>query len=265
MEGSRKYVHVFRMRLLEYLAFPIDFLANWAGFPFTMTTYYFLYGTVYQYNPTFAGMDFHTLLVYFFLALCFRRIGSHSSTANDVSDNIQKGSFLPYITRPIHYIGYFFAIQSAKVVLQGLLALPFIIAVPILFIPGYAFNLVPIIQAYMLALLGFGAIFQVFFMVGLLSFWFEAIWGIRHGIGILIWLFSGALIPITIMPDPLKAIAFILPFQHAAGIPAQLILGQKGNGEFVTSALILIVWIILLFLAQRTIWEKGLLKHDGKG
>lgn len=265
MEGSTKYIRVYRMRLKEYLAFPVDFLANWASFPFTMATYYFLYSTVYQYNPSFAGMTLNTLLVYFFLALCFRRIGNHSTTANEVSENIQKGNFLTYITRPIHYIGYFFAIRSAKVTLQALMALPFILLFPALLLPEYTIQLIPIVQAYILALIGFMVSFQLYFIVGMLSFWFEEIWGIRHGIGILIWLFSGALIPITILPTPLQGVAFILPFQHQAGVPAQLILAQKDTGDFLTSLMVLILWIIALFLLQSWVWKKGLRKHDGKG
>jgi ABC-2 type transport system permease protein len=265
MGASAKYIHVYRMRLQEYLAFPVDFLANWASFPFTMVTYYFLYGIVYQYNPSFAGMTFHTLLVYFFLALCFRRIGNHSMIANDVSENIQKGNFLTYITRPIHYIGYFFALRASKVTIQALMALPFILVFPFLLIPEYALNGVAIIQAYILALLGFGVSFQLYFIVGMLSFWFEAIWGVRHGISILIWLFSGALIPVSILPSFLHGIAFLLPFQHQAGVPAQLILGQKGTGDFLTSTIILIGWLLALFFLQAWVWKKGLRKHDGKG
>jgi ABC-2 type transport system permease protein len=230
-----------------------------------MVTYYFLYGAVYQYNPKFVNMTFPTLLVYFFLALCFRRIGNHSTTSTEVSEHIQKGNFLSLITRPIHYIGYFFSIRSSKVILQALMALPFIILVPILFIPQYALNPIIIFEAYFLALLGFVVTFELYYLVGLLTFWFEEIWGVRRTIGLAVWLFSGALVPVAILPSFLQGAAFLLPFQHQAGIPAQLILGQKNTGDFLSSTLILMVWAIALFITQKYVWKKGLLKHDGKG
>ncbi|MFH0969984.1 MAG: ABC-2 family transporter protein [Candidatus Diapherotrites archaeon] len=265
MGGSRKYWYLFRLKLMEYLTFPLDFLANWASFPFTMIVYYFLYNTVYEFNPSFANMTLPTLMVYFFFTLCFRRMGNHSGIANDVNEDIQKGRFLSYITRPMHYIGYSFAIKSSTVVVQALMALPFIIIVPYLVIPQYTLDVTTLLQAYFLALLGFGVTFQIYYMVGLLTFWFEAIWGIRHTIGLMVWLFSGAIVPISILPTFLQGTALLLPFQHQAGIPAQLLLGQKTTGDFILSTIILTGWIIGLFIIQRYVWKKGLQKHDGKG
>ena len=236
--GSRKYMHVFYLRFRENLEFPLDLLATWAGLPFTMITYYFLYGIIFQYNPSFANTTFPVLLVYFFLTLCFRRMGNHSGIANDINDSIQKGNFIAFLARPIHYVGYFFASRSTKAIIQGLMALPFVILVPIFVIPGFAFNGVAYVQAFILAYLGFLVAFQIFYIVGLLTFWFEEIWGFRHMVGTINWLFSGAIIPISILAAPLQLIAFILPFQHQAAIPAQLILGQKTTADFFISAII---------------------------
>ncbi len=263
--ASRKYYHTFLLRAQEYLAFPLDFIMNWFSLPFTMITYYFLYSIVYQYNPTFAGTDLISLIVYFFIAICFRRITMQSALTDIVHEDIQQGRFLTIISRPIHYIGYFFSMRTAKMVIMGMMALPLVVLVPILFIPGYTFSFLALIEAYILAIAGFVATFQIYYIVGLLSFWFEQVWGFRHTIGIFIWLFSGIIIPIHILPGILQGFAFVLPFQHQAAVPALLILGQKTTMDFFTSLLILIGWVIVLFLLQGWVWKKGLLKHDGKG
>lgn len=265
MGGSRKYWYFFKTRVHELLAFPIDFLANWASFPFTMITYYFLYDAVYTYNPNFAGMTFPTLITYFFLTLCFRRIGNHSSTSGTVSEHIQKGSFITYLARPIHYIAYTFSHRFAKVFIQAVMALPFIIIVPIIVLSEYTLNPIAIILAFILALAGFVVTFQMYYIVGLFTFWLEAVWGIRHAVGLLVWLFSGAIVPVAILPFGLKTAAQILPFQHQAGIPAQLILGQAPLSQFIPSLITLLLWAVALFIIQQHVWKKGLLKHDGKG
>lgn len=265
MGGSKKYWGFFTMQLRDYIAYPSELLANWASFPFTMVVYYFLYSMVYQYNPSFANMSFPTLITYFFLTLCFRRIGNHSGTAGAVSEKIQKGNFITNITKPIHFILYMFSFRSAKVFMQALMALPFIIIVPTLTLTNYTINPITIALALVLVLTGFVVTFQLYYIIGLLTFWLEEVWGLRHWVGLLTWLFSGAIIPVSILPFGLQSAAQILPFQHQAGIPAQLILGQTPLSQFIPSFITLLIWAVALFTIQQHVWKKGLLKHDGKG
>jgi ABC-2 type transport system permease protein len=224
-----------------------------------------VYGTVFQYNPTFANTTFPQLLTYLFLTLCFRRITINARLSDVLAQEIKKGDFLPYLTKPIDYFKYQLAAYSANFCVLALMSLPFILGAPFLLLENFSLSLFIIPLAFFLCALGFIVLLEIHFIIGLFAFWVEEVWGLKNAVSMIGWLFSGAIIPITLLPVPIQWFAYALPFQHAAAIPAQLILGQKNFFQFGESALILAGWIIALYFIQKWVWKKGLLKHDGKG
>lgn len=264
-EGNAKYWHAFKLRFLEIVEFPIEFIFKWSHLPISLAVYYFVYGTVFQYNPTFANTTFPHLLTYLFLTLCFRRITINARLSDVLANEIKRGDFLPYLTKPIDYFKYQLAAYGANFTVLTLMSLPFILGAPFFLMENFSLTLETVPLAFLLCAMGFIVLLEIHFIIGIFAFWIEEVWGIKNAVSMVGWFFSGAIVPISLLPLPAQWFAQILPFQHAAAIPAQLILGQKTISQFGESALILGGWIVLLYFLQKHLWKKGLLKHDGKG
>ncbi|MBI4043234.1 MAG: ABC-2 family transporter protein [Candidatus Diapherotrites archaeon] len=264
LAASRKYAYAFRLRVMELMAYKGDFIARWVIMPFTLAVYYFLYGTIYAFNPSFAGTTFYGMLAYLFLTLCFRRMGTYSNESDQVERELKKGDFLGYLVRPIHYMVFRLSMRTASLVVVGLTILPFMILVVLAVTPN-SFSLPRLALALVLSFLGFVASFEIFYSIGLLAFWLEETWGVKRGINTLAWLLSGSVFPLHILSPELQLLAHALPFKHQAAVPAQLLLGQAGLAQFTDSIIMLGIWIAGLYLVQNWLWEKGLRKHDGKG
>jgi ABC-2 type transport system permease protein len=264
MEVNSAYLEIIRLRVHQLIAYPLELIVNWAGYPFTLLIYYTVYTHVYTINPQFAGVSFPLLLVYFSIALAFRKVAESLWEGYDVEEEIKRGDILMYLTRPINYFGVRLARQLGKFIAMGIVFIPFLYIFAF-WMGGTWLPIERFIPGLFLATLGGVVVFQIYHIMGLLSFWFEETWGFRRAIMVTSWLFSGTMIPLQLLPDFIQQISSILPFQYQAAIPAQFILKQAGLAQLAEATLILLTWMIVLGLLQRTLWKKGLLKHDGKG
>lgn len=264
MVGSRAYLEIIRLRFHEMIAHPLDLIGQWISLPLSMIILYVVYGTLYQTQPAFAGTTLNDLLLYLMLALVYKKIGDEYDESGQVEDEIKRGDIFQYLTRPIRYFGVRLSRRVGKVIAHSVIAVPTILLM-VQWIHGTWTPLDRLLLSYFLALWGGIVIFQLFYIIGILSFWFEEIWGFARGLTTLAWLFSGSVIPLTLLPNELQTLSFLLPFQHQAAVSAQFTLGQVGIDVYVQSLLILLGWILVLELLQSWLWKKGLLKRDGKG
>jgi ABC-2 type transport system permease protein len=258
------YFQLIRLQVHELIAYPLNLIGSWINFPFAIFIFYIVYGQIYQINPTFGGISFGSLMAYLSIAVAFRKMAEALGESYDVQLEIKAGDIFAYLTRPINYFGVRLSRQTGKFVARAITIIPILYLLVYGFtgtwlsIPHYAMGIT-------LALLGSLVIFQIYYIIGLLSFWFEEVWGFRRAIFSISYLLSGSMIPIALFPDALKTLSFLLPFQHQAAIPAQFVLQQVGIETYGQSLLILFVWFIILGIVQEKMWQKGLLKHDGKG
>ncbi len=258
------YLEFTRLRFLEMIAFPLDMVGRWLSFPLTLVIFYVVYGQIYQVNPDFSGQPLESLLAYLSIALAFRMMSVFMRISADVEEEIKQGDLFRYLARPINY---FWTLAFRRL---GSLLADLVVIAPLLYIfvtiqVGSAPHVEIFILSILLALFGGFALFQIYFITGLLAFWFEEVWGFRRGILTISAFLSGSLIPLSLMPGFLQTLSFYLPFQHQAAIPALFILGKVGIETYAQSTLILGIWIILLHFTQKYMWKKGLLKYDGKG
>ncbi len=261
---NRTYLEIVRLQLHERLVYPLDLLGSWVSLPLTLIIYFVIYGHIFELKPDFAGTTFPALLAYLSTALVFRKLSDALGESNDVQEEIKNGDFFVYLTRPLNYFWVRVSRQFAKFLSKAVVGIPLLYAF-IYYLTGNWTPLERFIPGIVLATIGAFAIFQLYYCIGLLAFWFEEVWGFRRMIFSISWLFSGSMIPISLLPKEIQFISFLIPFQHQAAVPAQFIVGQIGWNTYGQSLLVLLIWIAILGVIQSMLWKKGLLKHDGKG
>lgn len=113
--------------------------------------------------------------------------------------------------------------------------------------------------------LGFLIKFLITFMVALLCFW------TTNGLG-LIWaqtavinLFSGALIPLQILPGWLQSVALAAPFQGIVYTPVMIYMGAIEGAALWMALGLQLFWVIALWWLVRLMWMPALRTLDLQG
>ena len=84
------------------------------------------------------------------------------------------------------------------------------------------------------------------------------VWGIRNLKYAILDFLSGVIIPIAFLPGWLQRILDFLPFSSINYFPVIIYLGKVSNVEVLRTLMIQIVWIFVLFLLSKLLWNKAI-------
>lgn len=211
------------------------------------------------------GASANTLVTYFVLITLFIAF-IWSGTANRVgSQDIRKGKLGMWLLKPVPYFLTIILDEVAWRVLRVM------ITIPVFIILGYIFRdyLQIDVRWFLFSLLFFPLGYLVFFLVqfitGALAFWWDYIDEFIELVEVLMILFSGAGIPLFLLPPIMEKISFLLPFRYVLFTPTYIAMGKLDSGEIVKFIFILFGWIFILIMALRIIWRRGLMRYSAEG
>lgn len=109
--------------------------------------------------------------------------------------------------------------------------------------------------------------FGINFSVQMLAFYMAGnVWGLTAGKRAVMDFFSGALVPLALLPGPLHALALALPFKGIIDTPLSIYIGEVSRNEMPGVLGQQIAWILVLLLAGRVFWaftSKRVTIHGG--
>jgi ABC-type uncharacterized transport system permease subunit len=124
---------------------------------------------------------------------------------------------------------------------------------------------VAFVQAATLVLLGSYCYFLACFIVNTLAFWLDVVWTLFAMSSFVYGFIAGVLVPVSIMPAPMRA-AFHWLFPYwAVSAPVEIFLGRIGDAEFARGVCVLAATIVVLELVRQTLWRRGLARYTGAG
>ena len=82
---------------------------------------------------------------------------------------------------------------------------------------------------------------------------------------LMLWLLSGELFPLDLLPSPWKEFLFALPFSCATYIPAAYVTGRIGPELFLRGFVSITVGLIVFGLLAKMLWARGMLRYTGTG
>jgi ABC-2 type transport system permease protein len=100
-------------------------------------------------------------------------------------------------------------------------------------------------------------------IVGITAFWVTDVWPVDHVKRILLSLFGGLLVPLTLMPPIVLNIANLLPFKYMFYIPVSILLSKSQNPLLDVGLQAL--YIFILFWIYKLIWNLGIRKYEAIG
>ena len=94
-------------------------------------------------------------------------------------------------------------------------------------------------------------------LIGLVSFWTLEMTGFQMMYNLIGNFATGALVPLWFMPDALRAVVQLLPFQAIAYIPVSIYVGEPATGAVGTALALQLFWAAALVLVIRLVWHRA--------
>mgnify|MGYP001225722098 CR=1 FL=1 len=208
---------------------------------------------VYASTTTVGGLTLDQTLNYILLARIFYIGAGVSNVIYDIGVGMREGQIAVVLLRPLDYqipqlatalqVRSIFAAVALFIWLVYGLTLP---SDPVVW-PAFLFTLI----------LGHAVLFCFDWIIGCAAFYSTEIWGmsvVRYSVALF---FSGALIPLTMMPDWLRNIALILPFSQVVYLPVSLLSGITPVSDMPRIWLIQSVMLVALLFLSRFVFGRA--------
>lgn len=246
-------------------AFYIMFFVNFA----VVLVYLPLFRSIYAYNNAQEIMGY-TLnqMVWYFAAVKFVNTCINSYADARISGKILSGDLSIDLLKPISLfkveLSHGIGLKVPAILIQMLL--PFAVYSIILF-PSFT-TISSVVKFLALNIGGFMIYFTVNYLIGLTAFYIKDNNSIIRLKALLADFAGGAFIPLEFFPDWSNRILDILPFKYVYYWPIQFFLNtQISNGSyiFVRTALIQMLWIIVLLSLSQLLYRKVIRNYCAVG
>lgn len=263
----RKYWALLRVALEDALEYRVE-AGIWYLYdllpPIVMLA---LWQAVYQQGQALPGYSLSEIVTYYVGVLLLRSmVTSHAEW--QMSYDIRMGYLSRYLTRPVSVWGVWLTNELAPKVVRALWLTPTLVLAVLLLGPQLALPALTLGQLAGLALslvLAFALGFMLKLSLGMASFWLIEIEGANWLYEAVVFLLSGGMVPLEVLPDQVAAVARLLPFQYLYYFPASVLLGRVDGWSLVAGLLGQAAWLAVTILLARRLWPAALRQYEAVG
>lgn len=223
-----------------------------------------LWSSVASDGP-FGAFGQREFVAYYLATLVVRNL-TGSWIVWQVDEEIRSGDLSMRLLLPIHPFVSYAATHLAAIPLRSLLALP--IALILLFSSAGSLLIgdLPRLALLAFALLGSWALtFFALLLIASLGLFVErslALFDVYLGI---FGLFSGYLIPLSLLPSWVRELASALPFEYMLAFPVELLIGMQSAEEATRNLALQWSFATLAFVVSRWVWKRGIRRYEAYG
>jgi ABC-2 type transport system permease protein len=266
----RKYVNIFRVSLIERMAYRGDFLLGTILRFFPVITTILLWQAVFKGTAQhrIAGYSEQRMIAYLLLIHISRMFSSMPGLSGSIARDIREGTLKKYLLQPLDMIGYLLSYRAAhKVAYITTSAGPY--AGLFLLCSGYFVGLWPdalTLLAYAVSLvLAFLIGFFMEASMGMSGFWFLEVTSLLWVVNTVNYFVSGQMFPLDLLGPPWDTLLKWLPFQYLAYFPAVVFLREVQGHALVEGLLLELAWAVLLIVLSRWLFARGLRRYSAYG
>lgn len=219
-----------------------------------LVIFYFFWQAVYAGHQALGGLSLGQTLNYVLLAQIVLPV-VQPRLVFQFGDYLREGQFGPELLRPLDLQARLY-VETVCTLLAALFQ-----RIPLALFAWLALGLrvrgdPRIVAAFIVSLLlGQAIIFCVDWTLACLAFYTTETWGllvVQQGVATF---FSGALIPLALMPAWLQQLMLSLPFAQALYVPVSLLSGITPAGDAPRMWLVQLVWLIGMLAASRALFR----------
>ncbi|MFZ3228637.1 MAG: ABC-2 family transporter protein [Pseudobdellovibrio sp.] len=178
-------------------------------------------------------------------------------------EEVGSGSINTILTRPLSFFEYYLSQMMGYKLITTLFSL----AIPIF--ASYYFNLpvqyLKIPLALCLVIFYLFLVHTMSFIVSTLGFFLTRIRSFTLVKNLILWLLSGELVPIDLMPDALKKLFLLLPFSSGVYIPLAYITGRVEFDTVMLGFKNTAIGLVVCGTVAYFFWKRGLREYTGTG
>lgn len=251
MIALRQCWAILAVQLRMALGFRADLVLQLIRSFLSIVVYYYLWRAVFVAHPQAGGLDFTFMVTYIMLVQVVRNLTRPPDLARELAQQIQEGGIAVHLVRPYNLYLYFLAETLGAVAWRVVwVVLPiFLVALALRFPLASPVQIGLFLVSLPLALV---TDLSIEVALGLAAAWLRQNEGLIQFRNFLQSFFSGALVPLALLPPPLGVLAHRLPFRSTVDVPLGLYLGYLGpESLMIQASWALGLWLFSLCLLVR--------------
>lgn len=203
------------------------------------------------------GLTFAQTIWILALAQSFHTSNRTRRTMTAIDRNIKDGTIAYTINKPYSYV--LFNFFTCLGVVGGYLFMTILLSglVAMIVVGGVKFSIVGILAGMLLLVFGFVINTLFALIIGLLGFWAEDVSAFRWIYDKFLWVLGGLFLPLSAFPIKAQKLIEILPFNQMFYGPARIMVSYDVH-LFVRYLLIQLIWVLILSLLVKYIYNKGI-------
>lgn len=219
-----------------------------------MVVFVYFWRAVYADTATVVGLSLTATLSYILLARIFQPL-SEFGLILEFGWNLSEGGIALLLVQPLDLQLRYYGEALAKLGMALLRQTPAVLLATLVF--GLRWPSDPAAWALFVvaALLGHAVIFCLDWMASCLTLYTTGTWGLWALVSGTALFFTGALLPLNMMPDWLRVIAVNTPFAQAIYVPIALLTGLVPLSEAPRLLLGQLLWLAILIPLSRALFN----------
>lgn len=207
-----------------------------------------------------------TQVITYYLLLILVNLATSTWASYFISRDIRTGNLTPYLLKPKTFVNF----QIGNNIGEKIVKLGYIIPLFYLLII-FTHTKIPHLDLWhtsaLLISVGLAATISFFIdiCIGLATFWLETTEAIDDLYGMVSTFLSGKMVPLAVLPEFVNSLNNYLPFRYTLSFPLEIWLNQIDNQDIVRGILIQTLWLAIVCVIYRIMWQKGIRKYSAIG
>ncbi len=211
-----------------------------------------------------AGYDASDFAAYF-VALTLVTQLTMSGVSWEFEQEVRQGKLSPKLLRPLHPIHYTVASNVVWKLISIAVLLPILLALAWSSGARFGADIWHVVLFLPSVVLAAALRFLFSWCVAATAFWTTRVWAVQHLFDRISFIVGGQIAPIGLLPGPLQAIAYVLPFGYMLGVPTDIVRGAYPIDQALLFVGGQVLWVVATVAALQVIWRLGVRQYSAVG
>ena len=252
----RAYLEFAIKKFQNKMTYKLDFFMGIVNTAITIAVYLCIYRALYGNAIEVDGITIQMVATNFVISLGLSSAFEYNEMF--LQDKIKDGSISNEFLKPVNFIFRLLSENMGegcfKIIFHFLPATIFTLLYTSLCPPK---SLVHFVVMILSVLMGYLILWLISLIIQTWSFWLFSVWGIITIKNVFVKILSGTMLPMWFMPQALKKIIALTPFESIYFTPVQIYLGELSGMEVLNKMGIQLIWIGILGCIAAFFWKKG--------
>jgi len=210
------------------------------------------------------GIQRSVFIAYYLVLIVVNQL-TYSQTNWTVGDIIREGIFNHWLIRPLSPLYQILSSEIAGKVVYLVFTIPIVTLLIVLLKPSFTFSGNQFLLFWLALLFAWALRFLWGLWIAMLAFWAtraDALLALQDS---LVFIFSGMIAPVTLLPGFFQSLAQILPFRYMVGFPVEILTANLTHQQISVGLMIQASWLFIAAVLSSVLYKKGLQRYSAIG